>query len=458
MYPSKNHLPLVGIIIILFGACTFEIEPGDSQWQGPDQVGVNTSTVTTPQTGEQPKVVVPPIWTEEVLEPAVSIVAGANHACALSANGDVSCWGKNDVGQLGYGHMETIGDDEPAASHGIVDVGDLVISLAAGQEHTCAILEKGSIRCWGFGGDLALGNGNGKYYTVGDDEHPGEMGDAIIYSNSPFAQVVAGDHHSCMRTEAGSIKCWGNSPQGALGYGFATQTGGWLGNVPIGGDASFLVAGAEHTCAVVDGGMVRCWGEGGNGALGHGGTEDIGDNEQPTDLAALWLGEAVTQLAAGYYHTCALTASGAVRCWGEANQGALGYGNKQDIHNAETAGVVNVGGVTVQIAAGGSHTCALMLSGSVRCWGDGSWGALGYGNTNNVGDNEVPAAAGDIELSDAAIQIVAGDDFTCALLATGAVQCWGSGLDGRLGQGRYEVTIGDDETPASMKPILPFGI
>jgi alpha-tubulin suppressor-like RCC1 family protein len=448
------YVPMVGILGLVLGACTFEMAPAQPVWQGSASVDVGAPNTGQNNTGNSTPIKNTTGWAEQVQEPAIALVAGAAHVCALAASGEVSCWGKNDVGQLGYGHTEAIGDDEPVASHGTVDVGDLVVGLAAGSQHTCAILEKGSIRCWGYGGDLALGNGNGKYYTVGDDEVPGDMKDAIIYSNSPFAQLAAGDHHTCMLTQKGAIKCWGDSPEGALGYGYSTKTGGWLGNVPIGETATFLVAGTQHTCAVVEGGKVRCWGEA--TSIGYGGMDNIGDDEAPSNFEALSLGEAVVELAAGDRHTCALTVSGAVRCWGNAEDGVLGHANNTNIDYAEAADIVKLGGPSVQIAAGHRHTCALLLDGTVRCWGKGSFGALGYGNTGDVGDDEIPAVAGAVELPELVIQVVAGADFTCALLDSGAVQCWGSGLDGRLGYG-HEQTIGDDETPASRKSILPFG-
>lgn len=104
-------------------------------------------------------------------------------------------------------------------------------------------------------------------------------------------------------------------------------------------------------------------------------------------------------IAAGDLHTCALLDSGAVRCWGSGENGRLGYGDTNYIGDNElpsTAGDVSVGGTVVQIAAGGLHTCALIDSGAVRCWGSGGRGALGYGNTNTIGDNELPSTAGDV--------------------------------------------------------------
>ena len=99
-----------------------------------------------------------------------------------------------------------------------------------------------------------------------------------------------------------------------------------------------------------------------------------------------------------------------------------------------------------QIAAGANHTCALLDTGNVRCWGFGEFGALGYGNTNNIGDNETPASVGDVNVGGTVIQITVGDFHTCALLSTGNVRCWGVNFSGQLGYGNT-VNIGDNEAP-----------
>ena len=136
----------------------------------------------------------------------------------------------------------------------------------------------------------------------------------------------------------------------------------------------------------------------------------------------------------------------------------LGYGNTEDIGDDETpasAGDVNLGGLAVEIAAGGEHTCALLTTGAVRCWGHGARGALGYGNIEDIGDDETPASAGDVYIGGTAVHITAGAGHSCALLATGAVRCWGAGLTGCLGYGNTE-DIGDDETPASAGDVPVF--
>ena len=221
-----------------------------------------------------------------------------------------------------------------------------------------------------------------------------------------------------------------------------------------------LATGNAHTCALLDRGAVRCWGAGSFGRLGYGNTDDIGDDEIPASAGYVDVGGTVTQIAAGSAYTCALLDTGAVRCWGPGDFGLLGYGNTDDIGDDETpasAGDVKVGGTVTQIAAGGAHTCALLDTGAVRCWGAGVSGRLGYGNTDDIGDDEPPAEAGDVDVGGTVTQIAAVNNHTCALLDTGAVRCWGLGGLGKLGYGNTD-NIGDDETPASAGDVDVGGI
>jgi alpha-tubulin suppressor-like RCC1 family protein len=167
------------------------------------------------------------------------------------------------------------------------------------------------------------------------------------------------------------------------------------------------------------------------------------------------VGGSVIQLAAGGSHTCALLDTGTVRCWGDAAYGQLGYGNTRNIGDNETpasAGDVHVGGFVVKVVAGELHTCALLDTGAVRCWGYSEFGQLGYGNTIQIGDDEPPASAGNISVGGSVVQFAAGGSHTCALLDTGAVRCWGSARSGQLGYGN-RISIGDTETPASADDV-----
>jgi cysteine-rich repeat protein len=389
----------------------------------------------------------------DVGETIIQIAAGNAHTCALLDTGTVRCWGNGVSGQLGYGNTNTIGDDEAPASAGNVDVGGTVIQVAAGHEHTCALLNTGVVRCWGNGVSGRLGYGNTN--TIGDDEAPASAGNVDVGGTA--IQIAAGEFHTCALLDTGTVRCWGYGYDGQLGYGNRNtigddETPSSADNVNVGGAVIQITAGGSHTCALLDTGIVHCWGEGAAGQIGYGNTNAIGDDEVPASAGNVDVGGGtVIQLAAGYTHTCALLAFGTVRCWGNAYDGRLGYGNRNTIGDNETpasAGDVNLGGTATQLAAGESHTCALLSTGAMRCWGSGASGQLGYGNTNTIGDNEAPASAGDVKLGDAVIQLAAGAYHTCVLLDTDGVRCWGHGGYGQLGYGNTR-SIGKNTVPAA---------
>jgi alpha-tubulin suppressor-like RCC1 family protein len=384
------------------------------------------------------------------------LVAGTRHTCVLLDTGAVRCWGMGWYGRLGYGNTNFIGDNESPMTAGDVDVGGRVVQLAAGDLHTCALLETGAVRCWGAGWAGRLGYGNSNH--IGDDETPATAGDVDVGGH--VVQLAAGEYHTCALLETGAVRCWGSSWYGQLGYGGRwnigdDETPATAGDVDVGGRVVQLAAGGGHTCALLETGTVRCWGVGLDGQLGYGNKRWIGDDEVPATAGDVNVGGVVAQLVAGTNHTCALLETGAVRCWGDSGAGQLGYGNTNDIgddpgETPATAGDVDVGGLVVQLSAVGGHTCALLATGAVRCWGHGQYGKLGYGNMSNIGDEagETPATAGDVDVGLIAVQLAAGGTHTCALLATGAVRCWGHGWMGQLGYGNWS-SIGDDEYPSS---------
>ncbi|CAE7756619.1 HERC6, partial [Symbiodinium sp. KB8] len=202
---------------------------------------------------------------------------------------------------------------------------------------------------------------------------------------------------------------------------------------------------------------VRCWGGGYSGQLGYGNLNPIGDNELPETAGNVNVGAGVVvvQVSAGGSHTCVVLDDGGIMCWGSSIAGQLGYGNKENVGASEdpaAAGTVDLGSgaAAAQVSAGKSHTCAVLTTGLLMCWGFGSNGRLGYGNTNNIGDNEHPSAAGAVNLGAglAAAQVSAGDSHTCAVLTNGGVMCWGTAFSGRLGYSNFN-HIGDNEHPAA---------
>jgi alpha-tubulin suppressor-like RCC1 family protein len=389
-----------------------------------------------------------------------AVSAGSLHTCAIVDDGSVRCWGAGLDGRLGYKNTNTIGDDEAPAAAGPVDLGSVqkAVAVDAGEQHTCALLIGGKVQCWG---DFANGRlGTGGTQDVGDDETPGSAG-TVDLGRSAVAISVGGEH-ACALLDNGTVECWGKGADGRLGYNGVGDVGddetpASMGAVNLGGSAAAIAAGVDRTCALLTIGSVECWGNGASGGLGYGNTNDIGDNEEPASAGVVFLGAGrfAVAITVGARATCALLDNGTVRCWGDGSGGALGYGNVDTIGDDEAPGSVgplNLGRSAVAISAGDYHTCALLDNGTVRCWGVGSDGRLGYGNTNDIGDDETPNTVGPVSLSRSAIAINAGGDRSCAILDAGTLSCWGNGSSGALGYGNTD-SIGDDESPSAVGSV-----
>ncbi len=323
------------------------------------------------------------------------LAVGGHHTCALLDTGLVRCWGRNTYGQLGYNTTQDVGDGEPIASYGYVNLGGIAVKLAAGSEHTCALMNTGKVRCWGRNNHGQLGRGD--VYDVGDDEQVSEDG-ADVEVGGTVKNLVAGGHHTCALLENGDVRCWGYNGYGQLGYGNLSNVGDTekpveVPVVGVGGPVMQLTAGDNHTCALLETGNVRCWGYNGFGQLGYG---NIGNVRAPT--GDVEMGGLVLQVSAGKQHTCALMSNGGIKCWGYGANGRLGYGNATTKYEPAATSVDLDGFTAFQVTTGGAHTCALLSNGGARCWGENGAGQLGYGNTLDIGDTEGASAGGDIQV------------------------------------------------------------
>lgn len=375
--------------------------------------------------------------------------AGGSHTCALLNEGTVRCWGHGISGQLGYGNTDSVGDNETPFSQGAIPLTEKVVQLATGGAHTCALTSGGFVRCWGNNqyGQLGYGNTN----RIGDDEPVSSVGHVNLGART--VRITAGSNHTCALLNTGRVRCWGYNNFGQLGYGHTNNLGddeepSSL-DVQVGAPVQDLVAGHSHTCALLFSGKVRCWGSNGSSQLGHGASSgNIGDNEHPDSAGDMNLGAVAVQLATGANHTCALLDTGGVRCWGYNNFGQIGN-NSTSITPSPFEVNLGAGSRALQVAAGDNHTCALLSTGLIKCWGNNAFGQLGYGHAtiqyqppvNHTGLSGIPAYA-----------LTTGSNHTCALLTNGRALCWGHGLHGRLGYGNTN-NIGDDELPATLEGI-----
>ncbi len=392
-------------------------------------------------------------WIDDYVPPfgatsVAQISAGGWHTCAVSGDGRVRCWGAGSHGTLGYGNTNDIGDDEHPSAAGDVDVGGKVVQLATSDlDHTCAVLENQNVRCWGNGVHNKLGYG-APYEDIGDDEVPASAGDVLV--GGKVAQISLGVLSTCVLREDGQVMCWGRGYSGIV-------------SIDLGGDVTRLALGGNHACALLSSGDVKCWGLGGRGQLGYSSTENVG-HARVAEAAPVNVGGTVTQIALGAEHSCALLDTGDVRCWGHNNYGQLGYGNTNNIGDNEspaTAGNVRLGAPALEITASSDHTCALLITGEVRCWGYNNSGQLGHGNKITIGDNEHPDSVPPVDIGGRAVDVSAGGVWwwngghTCALLNTGDVRCWGARYRGQLGYPNTS-NIGDNETPATAGSVSIF--
>ena len=361
----------------------------------------------------------------QVVPTVAAISAGGAHTCALTTaggiGGGVVCWGDNSNGQLGDGTTTDRVVPTPVSGLGFG-----AAAVKAGSYHTCALTTGGGVVCWGYNNYGQIGDG-----TTTQRPTP----TPVSGLNAGVLALSAGGYHSCVLTAGGGVTCWGRNDSGQIGDGTSATR---RPPTPVTGLASgvaVLAAGGWHSCALTTSGGVVCWGDNENGQLGDGTTTT---RLTPTPVIGLQSG--VAAVAAGTYSTCALTAGGGVVCWGDNSFGQLGDGTVTR-RSTPTAVIGLASGVAV-LAAGDYHTCALTTTGGVVCWGHNDSGQLGDGTTTTR--HTAAAASG---LSSGVVSIVAGWSHTCALTTGRAVVCWGANSDGEFGDGT--TTSRSTPTPAS---------
>jgi alpha-tubulin suppressor-like RCC1 family protein len=218
--------------------------------------------------------------------------------------------------------------------------------------------------------------------------------------------LAAGETHNCALMQSGAVRCWGANHAGALGVGHTNHIGDEPNEMPpaatnVGnGVVIKLEAGQSMTCALFDNGTVRCWGNNASGQLGQEHTNTIGDEPNEMPPPVIDLGGIPTDLVVGRYSAWAVLESGALRSWGRGLDGMLGYNNTVNIGdqpNEMPPADVDIDGLADRLAHGQAmnHMCVVLTDNTVRCWGSGDNGALGYGHTSTLGNQpgEMPTPA-----------------------------------------------------------------
>ena len=434
--------------------------------------GLNGSGQLGDGTGDNSLV---PVNVDGLTDGVIAISLRYAHSCALLSTGAMKCWGFNPNGQLGDGTRLT--RLTPTQVSGL---DSNVEEIAAGWNQTCAIVGTG-LKCWGDNYLGQLGDGTsmralspidvfeldtgvahvstGGQFTCAvsgtheawcwGDDRVGEKGDRTTsIFTQPYAltelgtganHVSAGTAHTCAGYD-GSAVCWGGNDYGQLGSDSMMASQSPVTVSGLSGNVTMTASGRNHTCGMENGG-VKCWGNNAEGQLGDGTYE-----ERHTPVQVTGLTSGVQSITAGAWHTCALLSTGAMKCWGENENGQLG-----DSSNSVRTTPQDVTGMTTgvhAIGAGYEHTCAVLDTGAAKCWGKNEFGQLGDGSTGN---SNAPVQVSGLPEGVNAVSL--GGNHSCALISEGGVKCWGSNAFGQLGDG----TTDDKHAPDSWVTDMDSG-
>jgi alpha-tubulin suppressor-like RCC1 family protein len=375
---------------------------------------------------------------------AVSVSASLDHTCAVTAAGGAKCWGANNFGQLGDGSIMT-----RTAPVDVTGLDSGVVAISAGEFHTCALMATGGVKCWGGNYKGQLGDGTTSQRTEPVD---------VLTLTSGVTAIAAGGNHTCARTTAGAAKCWGDNVDSQLGSPAVDDCNAGAPVDPcsktpqnvtgLSSGVTSVASGRYHTCAVTNSGGVKCWGHNFQGQVGNGSPPAyIGT---PVNVTGLTSGVASIEL--GAFHSCAVTAGGAAKCWGQNIEGQLGDASTT-LRNAPVSVSGLAAGVS-GISAGRYHTCAALAAGGVKCWGRNDRGQLGaVGTTESCGTPPQPCSTTPLDVQGLAgvkASLAAGWQHSCAVPYSGALQCWGANGVGQLGDG----TIMDRPSPTGVSGMV----
>ena len=345
---------------------------------------------------------------------AVDYSGGLYHSCAVLVGGSVECWGENSEGELGDGTRESSSTPVPVSR--ITDA----IEVAAGADSSCALLSSDSVECWGGDG----------YGQLGDGATEESLIPVPVSGIADATQVAVGNRFACAIEIGGAVRCWGANEWGQLGDGTTTSSDA---PVPVSGitDAVGISAGEHFACAALADGEVECWGDNEDG-LGDG---ETAESSAPVRVSGITDAASVT---VGENSACARLIGGQIECWG----GETGHaGELESPIPVAVSGIYSASAFTESSV---DHTCAVLSGGVVECWGVGPFGQLG---NDAIENSWIPVAVQG--LSGPAVMAGGGYHFSCALLASGGINCWGENAQDELGDG----TSGGSLTPVPVAGI-----
>ena len=360
--------------------------------------------------------------------------------CARLSNGEVKCWGKNKWGQLGQGFWDDPGETtvNPIPSPVVLPESTYVTHLVTGNDSTSVVTDHGSVFCWGSCPHRRPTNQNGQFI------HTPETVDFVVAG----VDFDVGWGHACIVSATGTLSCWGSNWFGGLSTGDDTYPEDQPVTIASLNNITQVALGRYHTCALQGDDRLYCWGLNRYHQVGTPASEDeicpdTANDTTPSHCVLSprfidGLGDgSIIDVDTGGNHTCVIVETGKVFCWGNNQGGAIGNGIAQGfVWYGEPTATIDLGQPAVQLALGSSHTMVILEDGSLMGWGSNNHGQLGDG-TNERQPSPVPV----IGLPLTVLQLSVGSSHTCAVLSDHSAWCWGKNEYGQLGNGTIEDSL-----------------
>ena len=403
----------------------------------------------------------------------VDLQMGTAHACALSRQGFVKCWGYNGDGELGYGnHINGISPWNGGMAHGdkhpMLYFGQnrTVTQMDIGYDNACALLDDGSISCWGEYRDYMFTNSIG---SSGDQYTPL----SLTQFGTDNVKVVIGFATVCSLKESGEVYCTGE--RAGMGYyytGDRSTPTKVTGAHPTEGKVVDIVAMEDYdsdsgSCAIFESGATKCWGQNTNFQ------QTRSDWTTPFNFYDM-RGILTEDLEVGRHYGCMVVSTttelndgeslspetGEIVCWGEGSYGKTGLGATSTYALTSTSSYMapldfnGVSMIDVEIGPAALHTCSISDDREVYCWGNNARGQLGQGNTDAIGDSAGEMSGlNPVDIVGKSKIVALGQHTTCTVTTSNHVYCWGDG--GWVNWGHTSANVGDasGEMGTNLRPV-----
>jgi hypothetical protein len=363
------------------------------------------------------------------------VAFGRHHSCVLKHDGTVWCVGENANGQIGFGLAGPAVSSWMQARDGTTSIPITdAISIGAGAEHTCAIRANGGVWCWGRNANGELGNDT----TTANAPAAVQVRTADGTPLAGAVRVEGGNGFTCALDGDGGVWCWGLNASGTLGSG-ATSTPRPHAAPVVDGDASALAGAVEltvarqHACVRKANDETWCWGRNVSG--------EFGDGAPGVRPAAVMAGMTKSVDAGSWAYTCRVNADGTAACSGSSWRSRLGNGANNytpgvpDINATPVQVLTTRDGPPLanvaQIIVGGAP-CARLTDGTVWCWGDNPHGVTGLGTGSPF---PLQVRRRDGTPLDGVVKLAGHYSHTCAFRGDGEIACWGRNTNGEMGTG-----------------------